>query len=452
MTIAFYTLISNSQKSLIIHYITSDRFEIKKYATQIHFFFEQCYQVLKEACTKLKGQLQPSGKPFTPVFTYVLNPKSVTMGQLYGEYDLNTREWTDGIFSTLLRAGIAAADLNKRWYIFDGPVDAVWIENMNTVLDDNKKLCLTSGEIMKILPTMTMMFEVDNLRVASPATVSRCGMVYLEPEDLGLDSLVNCWLKQLPKNMAEHIDGITELTRQFLLPGLKILRSRLREIVSTVDSGMIQSYINLMDFRIGPMAGRDGKPPPSAIFQQLIPNLLSPWAAFATVWSLGATSDYNSRLIFNEWVREVQRKNHHSLPFPEDGLVFDYRLHDGGFTDQIDGQDPIPPKWYKWLDDVAPINITPEMKFADIEVPTMDSVRSETLIGYLLINNSDILCVGPTGSGKTLTITTKLSRNMPKKFICDFITFSARTTANQTQVQQARIYNIQIPIQERKFK
>lgn len=64
----------------------------------------------------------------------------------------------------------------------------------------------------------------------------------------------------------------------------------------------------------------------------------------------------------------------------------------------------------------------------------MDSVRSATLIGYLLINNSNPLCVGPTGSGKTLTVTAKLSRNMPKKFICDFITFSARTSANQTQV------------------
>lgn len=69
-----------------------------------------------------------------------------------------------------------------------------------------------------------------------------------------------------------------------------------------------------------------------------------------------------------------------------------------------------------------------------MEIPTMDSVRSATLIGYLLINDSNPLCVGPTGSGKTLTVTAKLSRNMPKKFICDFITFSARTSANQTQV------------------
>jgi dynein heavy chain, axonemal len=116
---------------------------------------------------------------------YRMNPKSVRIGQLYGDFEKVSKDWQDGILATAVKEAASDKKGDTHWIMLDGPVDAVWIENLNTVLDDNMKLCLISGEIIKLTKQMKMMFEVEDLLEASPATVSRCGMVYISQEKVG---------------------------------------------------------------------------------------------------------------------------------------------------------------------------------------------------------------------------------------------------------------------------
>jgi dynein heavy chain, axonemal len=82
-----------------------------------------------------------------------------------------------------------------KWVVLDGPVDALWIENMITMSDDNMMLRLANRQRIKLRDEMRLLLEVQHLAVASPAALSRCGMVCLTPEQLGWATFVHKWIK-----------------------------------------------------------------------------------------------------------------------------------------------------------------------------------------------------------------------------------------------------------------
>ncbi|KOB71034.1 Dynein heavy chain [Operophtera brumata] len=114
-----------------------------------------------------------------------LDPKAVTNDELFGIINPATREWKDGLFSTIMRDMANMPGDGPKWIVLDGDIDPMWIESLNTLMDDNKVLTLASNERIALTKMMRLLFEISNLRTATPATVSRAGILYINPQDLG---------------------------------------------------------------------------------------------------------------------------------------------------------------------------------------------------------------------------------------------------------------------------
>jgi dynein heavy chain len=359
----------------------------------------------------------------------VINPKSITMGQLYGQFDPVTHEWSDGVLATTFRNFTQQGTSERKWLVFDGPVDAIWIENMNTVLDDNKKLCLTSGEIMAMTSTMSIQFEVADLSVASPATVSRCGMIYLEPYLLGWRPLFSSWLKTLPNFIeAEGVELLTTLFEWVLPPSFTFLTSSCREIVPTSSSSMVYSLMNLISCQLNLFYTK------GVVSDSEKPNLITSITkifVFACIWSLGGTIDGKSRKNFSAFFKALIDGKSENTPknvkvgFPEEGTIYDY------FCEKDRNGCAV---WKLWIDTIGNFSIPSKTKFNSITIPTVDTARYSYLLDLLIYNNKQVLFVGPTGTGKSVYINNKLINSLPKdQFTPIFINFSAQTSANQTQ-------------------
>ena len=90
-----------------------------------------------------------------------------------------------GLFSVIMRDMANMTIDGPKWIVLDGDIDPMWIESLNTVMDDNKILTLASNERIPLTSSMRLLFEISHLKTATPATVSRAGILFINSHDLG---------------------------------------------------------------------------------------------------------------------------------------------------------------------------------------------------------------------------------------------------------------------------
>ncbi|GAA5974101.1 hypothetical protein JCM11641_003434 [Rhodosporidiobolus odoratus] len=378
--------------------------------------------------------------------SYVIDPKAISKDALYGTLDPTTREWNDGLFTHILRKivdDVRAESTKRHWIIFDGDVDPEWVENLNSVLDDNKLLTLPNGERLSLPPNVRIMFEVESLKYATLATVSRCGMVWFSGDAVNPSMLYQNYLSTiravaldatgedaalaLPSRRSEEEEISSNLATQRLIvskieqffehDGLvpKALEhaASLDHIMDFTPSRALTTLFSLLNKTIRSVVDYNAQHPDFPLQADQIESFVTKRLLVGLVWAFTGDSKLDTRAGMGDFLR-----SHSGLDFPPlgpGGSLIDYDV-------QVSTGD-----WISWQNSVPTIEIeTQAVLSPHVVIPTMDTARHEEVLYSWLSEHRPLLLCGPPGSGKTMTLFSAL-RKLPDLEVVG-LNFSSATT------------------------
>lgn len=312
-----------------------------------------------------------------------------------------TKEWKDGILSTIMRDmnknnGPYKAHHKMKWVILDGDVDPEWIETMNTVMDDNKVLTLVSSERIPLTPEMRLIIEVANLSQASPATVSRGGVLFINDNDVGWKPYFDSWLAKYKKVQ----DGLPETV--FTLCHTNYLNDAFiddlknkTKIAPVCDMSQVQSLTCIID-RLNDKLHQTKvqidhlKKLHEENKEDDIKTIYEAFFIFGLMWAYGGALE-EDKISFSGIIKGLAGSN---VPFPQavNGQCFDFYF------------DPIALQWTHWDTQVASFNKEFEGLYINLVVPTADTTRQNFLLNMHVASKKGMLYVGSAGTGKTTVI------------------------------------------------
>ncbi|XP_045232519.2 dynein axonemal heavy chain 17 [Macaca fascicularis] len=338
-----------------------------------------------------------------------LDPKAVTCDELFGIINPATREWKDGLFSTIMRDLANITHDGPKWIILDGDIDPMWIESLNTVMDDNKVLTLASNERIPLNRTMRLLFEISHLRTATPATVSRAGILYINPADLGWNPVVSSWIER--RKVQSEKANLMILFDKYLPTCLDKLRFGFKKITPVPEITVIQMILYLLEC----LLTEKTVPPDSP------KELYELYFVFACFWAFGGAMfqdqliDY--RVEFSKWwINEFK-----TIKFPSQGTIFDYYI------------DPDTKKFLPWTDKVPSFELDPDVPLQASLVHTTETIRLRYFMDLLMEKSWPVMLVGNAGTGKSVMMGDKLESLNTDYYLVQAVPFNFYTTSAMLQ-------------------